>query len=72
MELTNAQLIFPATQEIANARPLWIHVLRLRSAGIFRGDRALDKVLEIACEAVKDNVYEGESCAPQMGVSING
>ncbi|CAE8706848.1 unnamed protein product [Polarella glacialis] len=31
----------------------------LLSAGIFRGGRPLINVLEIACEAIKDNVYEG-------------
>eukprot|EP00438_Fugacium_kawagutii_P034106 Skav208656 [mRNA] locus=scaffold357:18137:34262:- [translate_table: standard] len=38
----------------------------LLSAGIFRGDRPLCKILEIACEAVKENVYEGgqQGCTP--------
>ncbi|CAJ1455833.1 unnamed protein product [Effrenium voratum] len=31
----------------------------LLSAGIFRGDRPLCDVLEIACRAVKEHVYEG-------------
>ena len=30
-----------------------------RSAGIFRGERPLCTIMEIACQAVKDNVYEG-------------
>ena len=52
--------LFAAEKKIKTPHQLPLSVVFLpRSAGIFRGERSLDKILEIACYAVKENVYEG-------------
>lgn len=50
---------YASSLQVAQEKDVKTLGFALLSAGVFRGDRSLDQVLEIACQAVKDNVYEG-------------
>ncbi|CAK8986665.1 unnamed protein product [Durusdinium trenchii] len=50
---------YASSLQVAQQKDLKSLGFALLSAGIFRGERPLANIMEIACQAVKDNVYEG-------------